>query len=458
MKKCTMLMMMAITATVMNAATESPAGSGIYYDWDADGLVYVNWTDPNVLSGDVVFPATIEIDGYQYNPQYFGQYATQGTWGNANITSVTIEIPTAVPGWMFEQCTGMTTLALGEGVTAIGDKAFNGCSSLSRVSFPSTLESIGEGAFWGAPILDVVIPASVTSLGGYVFGGNTAMTSITFNGVPETLGEDLFGADYTNFMVGVSFWNLKTLKAKLDVSHSGLQYKVWDAEIDETWDNTTNLAVCYTDNLVMRRTIPAGKWVPIVIPAWLNEEQLKSAFGNDVQLAEATSYNGSALKFTELVFDGESYMAANTPYLIKVNASGSSESMPRRAEATAYNIPYVWLSDDYSSLTKTVDGVSFIGNLNGYENTVPADVSYIDETGELQLSDGTAPLPAMSGYFSADIYSIVVGDAVVTAVEAVKVDNTAREDNRIFDMMGRELKHAPAQGIYIQNGKKHIAM
>lgn len=450
MKKISFLALLATLAMTINAAVEYPAGSGIYYDWDGDGVVYVNWTDPAVLAGDVVFPATITIDGYDYQPQYFGAYATQGTWGNANITSVTIEIPAAVPGWMFEQCTSMTSLTLGDAVTGIGEKAFNGCTSLGAVSFGAGLTSIGESAFWGDPITDVVLPASLTTIGSYVFGGNTAMTSVSFNGVPTAVGEGLFGADYSQFMVGVSYWNLIALKDMLDVAHSGLQYKVWDAQVDETWNNTSYLASCYTDNLVVRRTLPPGVWTPIVIPAWLNASQLTAAFGEGVQIAEPTSFANNVLTFTEIELNDEASIAANTPYLIKVSPVAS---MPK---ADGYNIPYVWLSDNYDNLTTTVGDASFVGTLNGYENTVPADAIYIDETGELNISDGTAPLSGMGGYFSSNVNEIVVGQSTITAIETVNVETLA-DDNRIFDLQGRELSRIPASGIYIMNGKKFIA-
>lgn len=104
--------MMAFSA--MQAAIEVPAGSGIYYDWDGDNLFYVNWIDNSVAAGDVVIPDTVTIDGYDYTPQYFGQYAN--FWGNANITSLTIKAPVAeITGWMCQQCTGLAKVTIGEG-------------------------------------------------------------------------------------------------------------------------------------------------------------------------------------------------------------------------------------------------------------------------------------------------------------------------------------------------------
>lgn len=40
-----------------------------------------------------------------------------------------------------------------------------------------------------------------------------------------------------------------------------------------------------------------------------------------------------------------------------------------------------------------------------------------------------------------------------TAISTLANDKV---DNRIFDIMGRELKSIPESGIYIQNGKKYV--
>ena len=408
MRKLYLLLAVAASAIAMNAAIESPAGSGIYYDWDSDNILYVNWTDPAVLSGDVVFPATIEIDGYQYNPQYFGQYATQGTWGNANITSVTIEIPAAVPGWMFENCSNMTTLNLGESTTEIGEKAFNGCASLAKVTFSPTLELIGDGSFWGDPITDINIPASVKTIGGYAFGGDTLINNVTFNGIPDSVGPGLFGSEYSQFMVCAPYWNVKSLKTLLDVDHSGLQYKVWDAQIDETWNNPLYLTTCYTDELIVRRNLTANVWNPVVLPVWLSDQQLIDAFGEDVKLVRFTGATTTALNFEPVAFDDATGLEPNTPYLIKP-ANDVSE----------VSIPYVWLSDNYDNLAVTVESDVFQGNLDGYERTVPEGALYISAEGELVVSDGTVALAAMSGYFATANASTIT-QIVIAGEEEVK--------------------------------------
>lgn len=53
-----------------------------------------------------------------------------------------------------------------QGVTRIGEGAFEGCSSLSGVVMPQGVMTIGESAFSGCTGLSsVVIPGSVTAIG-----------------------------------------------------------------------------------------------------------------------------------------------------------------------------------------------------------------------------------------------------------------------------------------------------
>jgi hypothetical protein len=53
----------------------------------------------------------------------------------------------AIPGWAFAECANLTSVAIPEGVTAVGDLAFAGCASLTNVSIPGSVTSIGWLAF-----------------------------------------------------------------------------------------------------------------------------------------------------------------------------------------------------------------------------------------------------------------------------------------------------------------------
>ena len=52
---------------------------------------------------------------------------------------------------MFDDCTSLTSVTIGNSVTSIGDNAFNYCTSLTSITIPNSVTSIGDCAFEPAP-------------------------------------------------------------------------------------------------------------------------------------------------------------------------------------------------------------------------------------------------------------------------------------------------------------------
>ena len=70
----------------------------------------------------------------------------------------------------FEQ-TNITSIAIPDSVTVIGKQAFNRCTSLKEVNIPknSKLETIGDGAFYDTRVLKMYLPGGVKTLGSGAF-------------------------------------------------------------------------------------------------------------------------------------------------------------------------------------------------------------------------------------------------------------------------------------------------
>lgn len=60
---------------------------------------------------------------------------------------------TRIGDMAFENCTGMSAVAIPEGVTQIGRRAFYGCVRIKEVELPASVKSIGYGAFEGCVAL-----------------------------------------------------------------------------------------------------------------------------------------------------------------------------------------------------------------------------------------------------------------------------------------------------------------
>ena len=64
-----------------------------------------------------------------------------------------------------------------EGITSLGDQAFDQCKSLVSITLPASLTSIGYYAFqYCSSLTSVSLPDSLTELGGGAFHGASAAT------------------------------------------------------------------------------------------------------------------------------------------------------------------------------------------------------------------------------------------------------------------------------------------
>ena len=73
----------------------------------------------------------------------------------------------------------ITAVQILNGVTSIGDYAFDDCSNVTYVSIGNSVQKIGEGAFEDCMSLEkITIPSNVTSIGQWAFGSCTNLSSV----------------------------------------------------------------------------------------------------------------------------------------------------------------------------------------------------------------------------------------------------------------------------------------
>ena len=131
-----------------------------------------------------------------------GEYTVSGI---GTCTDTEILIPTtyndlpvvSVEASAFLNNTAITSVVLPDGITSIGENAFNGCESLTSVTFGknSQLSSIGPGAFnYCYSLESITIPESVTSIGSDAFIYCYGLRSVTFgeNSQLTSIGEGAF--------------------------------------------------------------------------------------------------------------------------------------------------------------------------------------------------------------------------------------------------------------------------
>ena len=164
-------------------------------------------------------------------------YETMGSpWYSyrSSITSIVIgEGVTSIGDYAFQSCSGVTgDLVIPEGVTSIGKGAFSGCSGYDgKLVIPEGVTTIGINAFYNCYGLtgDLTIPGSVTTIGNsafyYCYGFTGSLT------IPEgvtSIGNDAFYHCYgltgdltiptSVSTIGISaFYNCKGLTGKLTI-------------------------------------------------------------------------------------------------------------------------------------------------------------------------------------------------------------------------------------------------
>lgn len=80
-------------------------------------------------------------------------------------------------------------IILNEGITSIGQNAFNNFSEISSITIPHSVKSLGHGAFYGCTRLtSVTIPNSVTIFDIFAFAYCSSLTAITIPNSVESIG------------------------------------------------------------------------------------------------------------------------------------------------------------------------------------------------------------------------------------------------------------------------------
>ena len=112
----------------------------------------------------------------------------------SSLTSATI--PNSVTGignWAFYGCSSLTSATIPYSVTSIGEDAFNGCKSLTSVTIPNSVTSIANGAFSNCSSLtSVTIPDGVTSIGESALYGCSSLTNVTIPKSVTSIGDWAF--------------------------------------------------------------------------------------------------------------------------------------------------------------------------------------------------------------------------------------------------------------------------
>ena len=216
-------------------------------------------------------------------------------------------------------------------------------------------------------------------------------------------------------------------------------------------------------NVRMLRTIKANEWSTICLPFAMTSQQVNTAFGNDVQLAdfygyEATEDNddnviGINVKFKDVI---PAAIQENHPYIIKVSKPITEFSVDGANINPEENLTIAAVkrtSRKWSEMTGT-----YVAN-----TTLAENVLFLNGN-KFWYSAGKTTMKAFRAYF--DFYDVLaevenanariimsIGDSETTGIDNLCDDTD--NDTSYVDMKGRKMKK-PSKGVFLKDGKKYV--
>ena len=310
---------------------------------------------------EVELPETLKV---MENDYYGGSFS-----GCKNLKKVNIPKTLEQGYWAFKNCSSLTQIDWGEGVTIIPKGLFKECTGLKNVQLPATITAIGEEGFQQCTNLEnVVFSEGLQKIGASAFENCTKLTEVE---LPETL--KIMENDY----YGGSFSGCKNLK-KVNIPKT-LEKGYW------AFQNCSSLTqIDWKDGITK---IPEGLFKEcsglksITIPDSVTEIE-KGAFYQCSSLAEVYLPNGLK-KIGDSVFD-------KCPYLVM--------KMNRDSYATRYaianKIPFEWIGNEVegtaneflnrtsSEYETSTQGANANGYINfkvkyGFKNSVKQSISNV---------------------------------------------------------------------------------
>ena len=197
------------------------------------GYNYYNYSTSNGIGQGLFYKCKLKTLYLGRNISYSASRAKGYSpfYNKSTLTSVTIgNSVTTIEQRMFEGCSSLTSIEIPNSVTSIGEWAFSGCTGLTSVTIPNSVTSIGDDAFYdcsnfkevhitdiaawcnidfstsysnpldcaknlylnGELVTNLVIPDGVTEIKQYAFHRCSSLTSIEIPNSVTTIGYAAF--------------------------------------------------------------------------------------------------------------------------------------------------------------------------------------------------------------------------------------------------------------------------
>lgn len=135
----------------------------------------LTWTLYN--DGELIVEGTGAMSNYSMDTSPWAIYSE-------SITKATIkEGVTTIGDYAFQGCTALTSASLPTGLTSIGKYAFQRCEALVTINIPTTVVSMGIGAFYYCSLTSLTLPEGIKNIEQSTFTGNEFTSVVIPQGV-----------------------------------------------------------------------------------------------------------------------------------------------------------------------------------------------------------------------------------------------------------------------------------
>ena len=197
----------------------------------------------------------------------------------------------------------------------------------------------------------------------------------------------------------------------------------------------------------VKRTLKAGEWSTVCLPFSMTSEQLSTAFGDDVRVAEFTGYSrrdgAISINFTDVTA-----MEANHPYIIKVTK-----------DMTQFGVSDVAINPQNPVSSPSLNA-SFVGTYTA-STIIPVGGLFLSSN-KFWYSTGATNTKGYRAYFDftdkigsglSSRVTMLLDDEVSTGIATLHHNQDT--DNEFYNLQGQRVSK-PSKGVFIQGSRKVI--
>ena len=248
------------------------------------------------------------------------------------------------------------------------------------------------------------------------------------------------------------------------------QFQVWEngdmtehqtvkeITLDENSDNNI-VEAAENVNVTLKRTLYGdGGWNTLCVPFSLNTEQVKAAFGNDVELRKLAGVNGNTI-----TFEPETKVEAGVPYLIKLseaNAKGTytftGVNTIAVTKADAIGTDQLKAAISFVGIYSSQDVAGWATEGEDYVACLGADNMFFKAKAGTKMKGFRAFFLVPNNVPSNALKAVIDGTA--TGIEDLVIDG-GKANGHVYNLNGQYVGNSLnglQPGLYIQNGKKIV--